>query len=121
MAGFTIPNTPDAYNQNQAEPDSLDFQILGNQTNAVVTGAQVTPGPSGATVAVSAGEVIVGGVYYPVTASTSLALTAYASSPFFDIVVKPNALKTRQALWWFVRCGVNNSVVVCARDIAIFG
>lgn len=87
MAGFTIPNTPDAYNQNQAEPDSLDFQILGNHTNAVVTGAEVTPGPSGATVAVSAGEVIVGGVHYPVSASASLALTAYASSPFFDIVV----------------------------------
>jgi hypothetical protein len=87
MAGFTIPNTPDAYNQNQAEPDSLDFQILGNHGNAVVSGCEVTPGPSGATVAVSAGEVIVNGVHYPVSASVSLSLTAYASSPFFDIVV----------------------------------
>jgi hypothetical protein len=87
MAGFTIPNTPDAYNQNQAEPDSLDFQVLGNHGNAVVSGCAVTPGPSGATVAVSAGEVIVNGVHYPVSASVSLSLTAYASSPFFDIVV----------------------------------
>lgn len=87
MAGFTIPNTPSAYNQNQAEPDSLDFQILGNHKNAVVSGMEVTPGSSGATVAVSAGEVIVNGVYYSFAGSASIALTAYSTTPFFDLVV----------------------------------
>lgn len=85
MAGFTIPNTPDAYNQNQAEPDSLDFQVLGNHKNAVVSGCAVSAG-SGTTVSVASGEVIVDGVYYPVGATT-VNLTAYATTAFFDVIV----------------------------------
>lgn len=85
MAGFNIPNTPDAFNQNQAEPDSLDFQVLGNQKNAVISGMEVTPG-SGATVAVASGEVIVNGVYYTYAGGT-VTLTAYSTLPFFDIIV----------------------------------
>lgn len=85
MSGFTIPNTPDAFNQNQAEPDSLDFQVLGNQVNGVVSGMAVTPG-SLQTVNVASGEVLIGGAYYPYT-GTSVSLTSYASSNFFDIIV----------------------------------
>lgn len=85
MAGFTIPNTPNAYNQNQAEPDSLDFQILGNQKNAVISGMIVSPG-SGATVAVASGEVIINGTYYSYAGGT-VNLTAYSTLPFFDIIV----------------------------------
>lgn len=85
MSGFTIPNTPDALDQNQAEPDSLDFQILGKQVNGVVSGMTVTPG-TGQAVNVALGEVLIGGAYYPYTAS-SVSLTPYASSNFFDIIV----------------------------------
>ena len=87
MSGFTIPNTPDATvsNQNQAEPDSLDFQILGKQVNGVVVGMTVTPG-SVETVSVASGEVLINGSYYSYTTNT-VSLTPYASSNFFDIIV----------------------------------
>lgn len=85
MSGFTIPNTPDALNQNQAEPDSLDFQILGKQKNGVVNGMTVTAG-SAETVNVASGEVLINGSYYSYVAST-VSLTPYAASNFFDIIV----------------------------------
>lgn len=85
MSGFTIPNTPDASNQNQAEPDSLDFQIIGNQKNGIVNGLAVSPG-SGATVAVGNGEVLINGVHYTFGGVSSLNLTTYASTNFFDVV-----------------------------------
>lgn len=86
MSGFTIPNTPDAFNQNQAEPDSLDFQILGKQNNGVVNGMAVTVANSTA-VSVESGEILVSGGYYSFSGIASLAVTSYASSNFFDIVV----------------------------------
>jgi hypothetical protein len=85
MSGFTIPNTPDSFNQNQAEPDSLDFQILGNQRSGVVSGLVVAPGSASQTVVVSAGEVLINGAYYPYAGGT-VTLTAYTSPSFFDIV-----------------------------------
>lgn len=85
MPGFTIPNTPDAANQNQAEPDSLDFQIIGNQRNGIVNGMAVTPG-SAVTVAVASGEVLINGIHYTFGGNSSLTLTTYASTNFFDIV-----------------------------------
>jgi hypothetical protein len=87
MSGFTIPNTPDASvsNQNQAEPDSLDFQIIGNQKSGVVSGLAVTPG-SGATVAVSSGEILLNGAYHTYSSGT-VALTTYTTLPFFDVIV----------------------------------
>jgi hypothetical protein len=84
MPGFTIPNTPDAANQNQAEPDSLDFQILGNQKNGIVNGMTVTPG-SGQTVAVASGEVLINGIHYTFGGS-SVTLTSYVSTNFFDVI-----------------------------------
>lgn len=86
MSGFTIPNTPDAPNQNQAEPDSLDFQILGKQVNGVVSGMTVTEG-SGESVNVASGEVLINGSYYPFAGITALPLTAYSTSNFFDLVI----------------------------------
>lgn len=85
MSGFTIPNTPDASNQNQAEPDSLDFQIIGNQKNGIVSGMAVTPG-TGEAVAVASGEVLINGVHYTFGGDTSVELTAYASTNFFDVI-----------------------------------
>ena len=87
MSGFTIPNTPEApASQNQAEPDSLDFQILGKQNSGVVSGCAVTPGSS-TSVDVASGEILVNGVYYPVSSATSLSLSAYDTLAFFDVIV----------------------------------
>jgi hypothetical protein len=85
MSGFTIPNTPDSFNQNQAEPDSLDFQILGNQRSGVVSGCAVSPNATAQKVTVAAGEVLINGSYYPY-AGGIVDLTAYASPAFFDVI-----------------------------------
>ena len=86
MSGFTIPNTPDSFNQNQAEPDSLDFQILGNQKSGVVSGMTVTPGSAAQKVAVAAGEILINGAYYPFAGDSAVSLTPYTSPAFFDII-----------------------------------
>lgn len=86
MSGFTIPNTPDAANQNQAEPDSLDFQILGNQKNGIVSGMAVTRVEGSQAVAVGSGEVLINGSYYTFGGISPLNLTAYASTNFFDVI-----------------------------------
>ena len=85
MAGYTIPNTPDAFNQNQAEPDSLDFQILGNQKSGVVSGMEVTASPTAQYVVVASGEILINGAYYAYAGATIL-LTPYVAPPFFDII-----------------------------------
>jgi len=85
MSGFTIPNTPDSFNQNQAEPDSLDFQILGNQRSGVVSGCAVSTNATAQKVTVAAGEVLINGSYYPY-AGGIVDLTAYASPAFFDVI-----------------------------------
>lgn len=89
MSGFTIPNTPDSsvVNQNQAEPDSLDFQILGKQVNGVVSGMAVTINGSGSTINVASGEVLINGAYYSYAGITNFPVTTFSSSSFFDLVV----------------------------------
>lgn len=89
MAGFTIPNTPNAYNQNQAEPDSLDFQILGDNNKGVVSGMAVTPNSS-SVVNVALGEIYLNGTYYPYAGGTGSLTTRsgdYSSASFFDLIV----------------------------------
>ena len=85
MSGFTIPNTPDAFNQNQAEPDSLDFQILGNQRSGVISGCAVSTNATAQKVTVASGEVLINGAYYPYAGGV-VDLTAYSSPAFFDII-----------------------------------
>lgn len=89
MSGFTIPNTPDSSvaNQNQAEPDSLDFQILGKQVNGVVSGMTVTVSTGGSTIDVASGEVLINGAYYSYAGITNFPVSTYSSSNFFDVVV----------------------------------
>jgi hypothetical protein len=87
MSGFTIPNTPDAYNQNQAEPDSLDFQILGDQRYGVISGMGVINPLSAGTVDVEAGVILINGQQHSFAGIQGVQLTAYASAPFFDVVV----------------------------------
>lgn len=87
---FLIPNAGDTTGGNtyaaldQAEPDSLDFEILGNYASGVFSGCAVSP--AGAAVHVTAGVVILRGVPYAVADVPSLALTTTANS-HFDIVI----------------------------------
>lgn len=97
---YIVPNATDIgsiYNDlNQAEPDALDFQILGDRSTGVLTGGQVSALPVASTsVSVTEGYVALKGVVYPlykggalVTISSILALPSIVSNnKRFDLVV----------------------------------
>jgi len=91
---FIIPNAVDTSsgakfeNLDQAEPDSLDFEILGNiGRSGVLSGCEVTSISSSTAVAVSAGTVIVNGSSYSVAANTALALPVAPLGTRFDLVI----------------------------------
>lgn len=89
MAGFTIPNAPDTDKStlDQAEPDRIDFEILGNRRKGVVSDAAVTA-VSGNTVAVASGSIAYEGTDYELSADGGYALSSpNASSNRFDLVV----------------------------------
>jgi hypothetical protein len=92
---FRIPNYGDAAYADQAEPDSVDFDILaaGHAIYGVKTGCAVSAqGTPDMTVAVAAGTVYVGGRSRPVT-SPSLpqmeATRASTSSPSTRLARRP--------------------------------
>lgn len=88
-----IPNAGDTTSGNkyesldQAEPDALDFEILGNAYTGVLSGCEVTSNASPNNVAVSAGTIILDGVPYTIAANPTLALPAAPSDNRFDMVV----------------------------------
>ena len=91
---FIIPNAIDTTGSNrynaldQAEPDALDFQILGNRATGVISGCGVTPQTvANYTVAVASGFVAINGVVYSVSSNPSLTLPAVPSNNRFDLVV----------------------------------
>lgn len=90
MVNF-IPNEATATYAVQAEPDSVDFDIMlaGLQASGVITGCAVSPqGTPDMTVAVASGTLRYGGVLY--TTAGSSALTHTAADPLlgrFDLVV----------------------------------
>lgn len=89
MAGFTIPNAPDSDKStlDQAEPDRVDFEILGNRRKGVVSGGAVTA-VSGNTVAVASGSIAYEGTDYALSADGAYALSSPPSSGNrFDLVV----------------------------------
>lgn len=89
MAGFTIPNSPDTDKStlDQAEPDRVDFEILGNRRKGVVSNAGVTV-VSGNIVAVAAGSIAYEGTDYSLSANGSYSLSSAPSSGNrFDLVV----------------------------------
>jgi hypothetical protein len=90
--GFTIPNAPDASIPDQSEPDSVDFQALGNRTSGVISGCAVSAAASpDQTVSVAAGEVVSNGVYRTVAAASISLGQGDSSSPRFDLVVVNSA------------------------------
>mgnify|MGYP006294246621 CR=1 FL=1 len=81
MAGFTIPNAPDTDKStlDQAEPDRVDFEVLGNRRKGVVSGAAVTA-VSGNTVAVASGTINYEGADYSLSADGAYALSSAPTS-----------------------------------------
>lgn len=92
--GFLIPNATNTTSGNkfasleQAEPDSIDFSILGRAgSSGVYSGCLVSPNNVATDVAVSAGIVVLGGTPYVITANTNLGLPTAPSNLRFDLVV----------------------------------
>lgn len=89
---FIIPNAPNATGTpfavlDQSEPDSVDFESLGNTGRTfVVSGGQVSAVGSATSVAVTSASVVIDGTYYTVAASSALTLTV-ASDKRFDLIV----------------------------------
>lgn len=75
---YIIPNATDTTSGNkyavldQAEPDSIDFEILGNDKTGVISGCEVTTTSVGSNSAVSVagGVVVLNNVVYTVVANT---------------------------------------------------
>ena len=91
---FTIPNIGVAGFNDQAEPDSVDIDILvaGNAATGAVTGCAVTAqGSPDMTVAIAVGTVSVAGTSVAVTAGNVTITTAHSTLPRKDIVVVSNA------------------------------
>jgi microcystin-dependent protein len=91
---YIIPNAIDTTSGNkysaldQAEPDSIDFEVLGNSNTGVISGCEVTPTTvQGTAVAVAGGVVVVNGTVYSVEPNSYLALPAPPSTLRFDLVV----------------------------------
>ena len=86
---FTIPNHADANSPFQAEPDSVDFDILaaGYSGSGVISGCAVTAqGSPNMTVAVASGVVSVAGVRASVTGANATIGTADGTNPRFDMI-----------------------------------
>jgi hypothetical protein len=91
MAGFTVPNASDYgvtfQSIDQAEPDSLDFQILGDGNYGIFNGGNITPfSAATGSATLTAGEVMIAGLYYTVATAT-LTFDAADTDPRFDIIV----------------------------------
>ena len=101
--GFTIPNYTNAVATgvgDQAEPDSVDFQILGNSSNGVVfdltnyatNGVVTKTSTTSNTVNVAPYKVIIDGVYYHNdSTSITVVLDGGDANKRFDLVVIPKA------------------------------
>ncbi len=95
MTGFIVPNANQfgvsIQSLDQAEPDSLDFRIVGNNRYAVLSGLSATfnAAVNGSAI-VDGGEVIIDGVYGQVSGDT-LTFTAPSADPRFDLIVAQNS------------------------------
>lgn len=91
---YIIPNAVDTTSGNkyvaldQSEPDSIDFEVLGNSNTGVISGCAVTPTTvQGSAVAVSGGVVVINGTVYTVEPNSYLVLPSPPSTSRFDMVV----------------------------------
>lgn len=91
MSGFTVPNASSfgatIQSLDQAEPDSLDFSILGNNKYGVFSGFDATySAADNGYITLTSGEVLINGEYAAIS-GTTLALTATSADPRFDLIV----------------------------------
>lgn len=98
MTGFIVPNANQfgvsIQSLDQAEPDSLDFEIVGNNRYAVLSGLSASfLAASNGSAIVAGGEVIIDGVYGSVPGDT-LTFTAPSADPRFDLIVAQNSSGT---------------------------
>lgn len=91
---FIIPNAIDTTGSNrydaldQAEPDALDFQILGDRATGVLTGCEVTAQTvANYTVNISSGYVVLNGTVYSVGSNPAFSLPAVPTNNRFDLIV----------------------------------
>jgi len=90
---YIIPNATDVDGNkfialDQAEPDSLDFEILGDRSTGVLSGCAVTASTSSGFLAIASGFVALRGVVYEVFGDASKPLNTGPSSGYrFDAVV----------------------------------
>jgi microcystin-dependent protein len=95
---YIIPNATDTTSGNkyavldQAEPDSIDFEILGNDKTGVISGCAVTVTTAGSNSAVSVagGVVVLNNVVYTVTEDTFVTIPqppTTATFGRFDLIV----------------------------------
>jgi len=90
---YIIPNATDTTGGNkytaldQAEPDSIDFEVLGNGLSGVISGGEVTVTASSGTVRIAAATVVINGVAYPVLGSDAFSLGATPTTKRFDVIV----------------------------------
>ena len=90
---FKIPNEADAAFADQAEPDSVDFDILAaGYSDGVISGCAVSEdSPTGLFVAVALGEVLIGSKTASVTAADLAIAAADPTDDRFDLVVVDDA------------------------------
>lgn len=91
---FIIPNAIDTTGSNrynaldQAEPDALDFEILGERKSGVLTGCEVTAQTvANYTVSVSGGYVVLNGTVYEIGSNPAFSLPTVPSNNRFDVIV----------------------------------
>jgi microcystin-dependent protein len=90
---FIVPNAVDTTGGNrfealdQAEPDSLDFEVLGKSSSGVVSGCEVTSNNSDLHVAVSSGVAVLNGTPYIIGANATLSIPPPPADNRFDMVV----------------------------------
>lgn len=85
-----LPNTSDAYHANQAEPDTVDFEILllAYQDTGVVSGCAVTEStPNAHTVDIASGTCLLGGAGISVSTQDDKSVTtADVTNPRIDLI-----------------------------------
>lgn len=90
---YIIPNATDTTGGNkytaldQAEPDSIDFEVLGNGLSGVISGGEVTVTTTSGTVRISAATVVINGLAYSVLGSDAFSLGVTPNSKRFDVIV----------------------------------
>jgi len=92
---YVVPNAVDTVTNpkyltlDQAEPDSLDFEVLGDNTTGVIFDCEVTyqSAIGGLAVDVNAGVVLLKGTVYTVQTNPALALSTGIADPAFELIV----------------------------------